>query len=259
MRITAVRHAWPNPPGFFMKRPLGHVDFSFVHFTTSVELYINDDKITVPEHACIIYNPGTPQYFYCPDGMVHDWFHFVDVTPDFFQYFGLLTDTLIFPNQWSFITELVEEIENEFYAQREYGEELIESKAKELFIKLSRSVSAKNKYDEITDQKTKAGLRQLRAEIVGNLSYNWTIAEMASKLMLSESRFAHVYHAYYGTSPIDDVIQVRINSAQSKLKFTDDPIGEIASSLGYRTITHFCRQFRKYVGVSPSQYRNKPY
>ena len=255
MRITSVRHAWPNPPGFFMKRPLGHSDYSFVHFTTSVELYIDDKSIIVPEHACIIYNPGTPQYFYCPDGMVHDWFHFVDVPPDLFEKLSLPTDVLIFPNQWSFITELVEEIENEFFAQREYDEELIDIKAKELFIKLSRSVSAKNKYDEITDQKIKSSLRQLRAEIVSNLSHTWTVAEMASRLMLSESRFAHVYHVYYGTSPIDDVIRVRINKAQSKLKFTDDPVSEIANSLGYRNTTHFCRQFRKCVGLSPSQYR----
>ena len=259
MRITAVRHAWPNPPGFHMKRPFGHFDYTFVHFTTSVELYMDDKTIIVPEHACIIYSPGTPQYFCCPEGMIHDWFHFVDIPSDFFEKIGLPTDVLIFPNQWSFITELVEEIENEFFAQREYDEELIDIKAKELFIKLSRSINAKNKYDEITDRKLKAGLRQLRAEIVGNLSHNWTVAEMASRLMLSESRFAHIYHVYYGTSPIEDVIRVRINKAQSMLKFTDNPICEIANSLGYRNTTHFCRQFRKYVGVSPSQYRNKPY
>ena len=253
IHITAIRHAWPNSPGFCLKRPYGHSDYSFVHFATSVELYMNGNDITVPKHACIIYNPGTPQHFCCPDGMLHDWFHFVNVPKDFFERLDLPTDALFYPNQWSFITELVEEMENEFYAQRDHNKELIDLKTKELFIRLSRST--KNIHIEITDHELTVNLRQLRTQIIQNVSHNWTVAEMASQLMLSPSRFAHLYKSYFGTTPLDDLIRMRIDAAQNRLMFTNDTVCGIADSLGYRNTTHFCRQFDKFVGISPSQYR----
>ena len=253
INITSIRHAWPNPPGFHLKRHDGHPDYTFVHFTTSVELYLNNETISVPEHACIVYTPGTPQYFYCPDGMIHDWIHFNNVPSDFFEKYDIPTDVLIYPKQWAFITELVEELENEFFARREYGNKLIDLKIGELFIKLNRSI--KNKYGEMADPKLAANLRQLRAEIMQDLSHDWTVAEMASKFMLSQSRFAHIYNTFYGTTPIDDLIRIRINAAQDSLTFTNNTVCEIADSLGYRNTTHFCRQFKKFVGVSPSEYR----
>ena len=112
--ITGVRHNWPNPPDFHLIRPNGHPDFTFVHFTTSVDLYLNGEKINTPEHACIIYKPGTAQDFHCPSGMLHDWFHFTNIPPNLLEELNLPTDLLIFPKQWSFITNLTEDIENEF-------------------------------------------------------------------------------------------------------------------------------------------------
>lgn len=185
--------------------------------------------------------------------MIHDWFHFNGALLHPLDELDIPTDILIFPKQWSFITDTVEEIENEFYAKRDYNEYLIDLKVNELFIRLSRSL--KDKYSEIIDKKFSSELRQLRTEIAQNLSHDWTVREMANKLMLSQSRFAHLYHAFYGTTPIDDLIRMRINTAQNALAFTQSSICEIAYSLGYRNITHFCRQFRKMIGISPSQYR----
>lgn len=170
-----------------------------------------------------------------------------------FSELDLPTDILLTPKGWSFIADTVEEMENEFYAKREYHGELIEAKIKELFIKLSRSV--KSKYPETVKESFTSELRQLRTEISQNLSHDWTVAEMASKLMLSQSRFAHLYHAFYGTTPIEDLIRMRIIAAQNALAFTQSSIYEISESLGYRNVTHFCRQFRKIVELTPSQYR----
>lgn len=255
INITSVRHNWPNPPGFCMNRPNGHPDYTFVHFTTSVEFGKGENVVTLPEHACIIYSPPTPQYFSCPQGMIHDWFHFNGLPKHLLDGLDIPTDTLFFPKQWSFITDITEEIENEFYAKREYNNRLIDLKVNELFIRLSRAI--KGNYSETVDQKFTSELRQLRTDIAQNLSHDWSVAEMASKLMLSQSRFSHIYHTFYGTTPVDDLIRMRIHAAQNALAFTQSPIGEIACSLGYRNTTHFCRQFRQSLGMSPSEYRKK--
>ena len=251
--ITSVRHSWPNPPGFYLSRSKGHPDYTFVHFITSVKLHLNGKIVIAPDHACIIYKPSTPQYFTCPDGMIHDWIHFSGVSEQLFDDLDIPTDELIFPKQWSFITDIIEEIENEFFARRDHNERLMDLKVNEMLIRLSRAL--KGDYSETIDQKFTSDLRQLRTNIAQNLSHSWTIAEMANKLMLSQSRFAHLYHSFYGISPIDDLIHMRISAAQNALTFTESSIHEIAYSLGYRNITHFSRQFRQSTGLSPSQYR----
>ncbi|MBR3864070.1 MAG: helix-turn-helix transcriptional regulator [Clostridia bacterium] len=253
INITSIRHTWPSPPGFCLNRPNGHPDYTFVHFITSVELRLNGKSVIAPEHSCIIYKPSTPQYFLCPKGMLHDWFHFNGVSEQLFSDLDIPTDVLILPKQWSFITELVEEIETEFYGKRNYSEPLIDLKINELFIKIGRAL--KGEYSKITDKEITYALRQLRIEISQNLSQDWTVSKMARKLMLSQSRFAHIYQNFYGTTPIEDVIRMRILSAKNALEFTQSTICEISYSLGYRNTTHFCRQFRQFVGISPSQYR----
>lgn len=53
----------------------------------------------------------------------------------------------------------------------------------------------------------------------------------------------------------DYQIQVRMEKAKDILQSTDLSIKAIAISVGYRTVTSFGPAFRKYSGMSPSEYR----
>lgn len=74
--LYGIRHAWPEQAGFCLNRRNGYPGYSFVHFLTSVEIVIDGVRTVTPNHACIIYAPGTPQYFIARQPLVHDWFHF---------------------------------------------------------------------------------------------------------------------------------------------------------------------------------------
>lgn len=253
MIITNVRHEWPNRAGFCLNRENGHVDYSFVHFTTGVSIRLGGVEVDVPEHTCIIWRPGTPQYFYCENGMIHDWFHFKGVSEELFLSIGLPLDTLFHPKQSYFITDLVQEIESEYFAQRGGSEDMMDLKARELFIKLARSIGDDG--TEAVDRDVLIRFRSLRKRMMQDLSHHWSVGEMARELSFSESRFYSLYRSFYGTSPIDDLIRARIDSAKSALLFTDHTVFEIAESLGYASVTHFCRQFRGHTGMTPVEYR----
>lgn len=251
--LTGIRHAWPEQEGFCLKREYGHPDYSFVHFFTSVEITLNGTAAAPPNHTCLIYRPGTPQYFIARQPLVHDWFHFSNVPDSLFRRLNLPLDTLLYPQQAGFITPLVQEMESEYFARRFESSELISLKMTELFIKLSRSLT--DEYTVVIDSPTSECLRRLRSEVLLSLNHPWTVAEMAARIPLSESRFYTVYRSFYGTSPMDDLIRARMDAAKNALLFTEQTISSIADSLGYNNLPHFIRQFRKFTGMSPSVYR----
>ena len=69
--LYGIRHAWPEQAGFCLNRRKGYPGYSFVHFLTSVEIVIGGVRTVTPNHACIIYAPGTPQYFIARQPLVH--------------------------------------------------------------------------------------------------------------------------------------------------------------------------------------------
>ena len=253
LTVTAIRHAWPEGAGFTIDRKHGYPDYTFLHFFGGIEIRLKDETIPAPPHTCILYRPGTPQFFLSRQALIHDWIHFSGNIEPLLARLNLPADTLIHPQRTDFITELVREMENEFFSQKCGRNELLTLKTKELFLKLVRACDGE--YDVPVNTTTEEHLRKLRAEIFLSLSHPWTIAEMASRMNLSPSRFFSVYRSLYGNSPTDDLICARIDAAKNVLAFTDKPVIHIAESLGYNNLTHFIRQFKTRTGKSPTEYR----
>ena len=254
LKLTSIRHAWPENIGLVIDRPQGHRDYTFLHFITSVELRYRDQIIVTPPHTCLLFAPGTPQFYCNKTPLIHDWFHFrADKTLPNTLLFPL--DTPFRPLHSDFITPIVKEMELEFLSAKPHGEALTELKIRELFLKLARAMSEEEMTAVSSD--TEERFRLLRADIFSHLGSSWSVPLMASRVGLSPSRFYDVYRTLYGNAPLHDIIAARIDAAKTALTFSSQSIAEIAASLGYTNITHFMRQFRAAVGVSPGAYRRR--
>ena len=53
------------------------------------------------------------------------------------------------------------------------------------------------------------------------------------------------------------IISLRIAMAKGYLENSTKNIAEISSEVGYENALYFSRLFRKYVGMTPTQYRKK--
>ena len=237
----------------FIDRPVGYPKYTFLHFNNSVEILVDGAMVTTEPHACIIYNIGTPQYFISPMPLTHDWMHFGGEAAPLFAAYGLAVDTLYYPSSPAFITDIISEMENEYFSHHPQWEQLLSLKTEELFLKLSRA--CRKKFVISVNSSTEGRFYNLRNTIFSDLSHQWTIGEMASMVGLSESRFAGLYKNFYGISPINDLIRARVNAAVNALENTGKSISEIAESLGYDNLPHFIRQFHSIVGMSPASYR----
>ena len=82
-----------------------------------------------------------------------------------------------------------------------------------------------------------------------------TIDRVAALVHLSTSQFQRRFRALFQTSPIQYLLQLRIDSACQQLQRTDVSLGSIALENGFYDQSAFCHQFQKRVGLTPRQYR----
>ena len=81
-----------------------------------------------------------------------------------------------------------------------------------------------------------------------------TLEQAADSVGFSKFHFTRLFKEYTGTTFLDYVMHKRIQAAQELLS-TDQSITSIAFRTGFNNLTSFNRSFKKYTGLSPSQYR----
>ena len=79
----------------------------------------------------------------------------------------------------------------------------------------------------------------------------------AEKLKMSYETFRKKFKRHQGMAPQQYLTHMTMKEAQKLLDTTDQPIYQIALSLGYCDEFHFSKQFSKFVGCTPSDYRSR--
>ncbi|MEF3307696.1 AraC family transcriptional regulator [Paenibacillus sp. GYB004] len=84
-----------------------------------------------------------------------------------------------------------------------------------------------------------------------------SIAQIAKEMHMSRSQCTKIFTKVYGVSPRRYVSLLIANQAKHLLVTTSLSIEDISIRLGFRSLSHFSRQFRRWTGTSPLQYRPK--
>ena len=98
-------------------------------------------------------------------------------------------------------------------------------------------------------------LLALRREISSKPELPWNVSDMANELHISPGYLQLIYKQKFDIACMDDVISFRLLKARDYLTYTQHSVAEIAELCGYNNTEHFCRQFRKNIGLSPGRYR----
>ena len=84
-----------------------------------------------------------------------------------------------------------------------------------------------------------------------------TIGELTGVTGISEAYLKRLFHERFGVSPKRYIIQLKINHAEELLYLGEYSVGEVAAMCGYSDVYFFSRQFKKYAGISPSDFAKK--
>ena len=98
-------------------------------------------------------------------------------------------------------------------------------------------------------------LKRVVAYIEDNIAEDLSLNAMAAVAAMSPYHFARAFKAATGASPLQFVINARIERARVMLKSTRLSIFEVAFRVGYGDPGHFSRHFKSRVGTTPGAYR----
>lgn len=242
---------------FEFERKDGLADFLLVYFKTPSLLNIRDHSYTISKPSIILLSSFTPfKYASVSSGYLDNYLHFVPDDKEEFE--AKLLFPMNIPIEVSYdmsISSIWEMICREYQNRSDFSMEiqyhhvmLLMLRIGELWKKQNTNVNNVPYYDN---------LHNLRTKIKQNPSQTWTVHEMAQIVGLSPAYFQMLYKKAFGITCLADVIQTKLDSAKALLLDTDLQINDIADELGYTSVYHFIRQFKKNTGLTPGVFRKK--
>lgn len=99
------------------------------------------------------------------------------------------------------------------------------------------------------------GVDIVQAYIEAHAHKRIELQQLAVLASCSPRQLQRLFRERLQKGPMEYLIQVRMEKAQRLLQTTSASIGDIAQQVGYQDVYYFSRAFRKYVGISPLQFR----
>lgn len=89
-----------------------------------------------------------------------------------------------------------------------------------------------------------------------NYMKNISLDDMSRNMYISSVYISKVFKEKTGESPINYLINLRLEKAKDLLISTESPVKAIAQSVGYSDAYYFSKLFKKYYGNSPCKFRS---
>ncbi len=240
---------------FDIRRVNGNGVYTLLFIKTEAFFEIDGKFIDTAPNTAILYDRNAYIHYGCHAQFYSDdWIHF-----DFLEEENLI-EKLVLPLNHPFpltdttlLTEYVKIIVSKNLSSHLYKEQIIDSLMHTLLYSLAEQIYVSK--DKRLKNKYFRRLNQIRMNIQNAPQKKWDVASIAREVNLSPTHFQRLYKSFFDTTCIQDIIQSRIKNAQFYLRTTNMSIQALSAFCGYDNELHFMRQFKKYTGMTPSEYR----
>lgn len=98
---------------------------------------------------------------------------------------------------------------------------------------------------------------EISTYIASNLYDDLSVESLAAKMNFSDSHFKSWFKKEFGVPPADYVLRLRIDEAKKLLQQPgENMVTNTAYRLNFSSSQYFATVFKKYTGVTPTEYRN---
>lgn len=240
--------------GIIRNRPNGSGSYTFVFFKSNTEVMLYDEAFNVEKNTFVLFQPTTPHYYReLESPFINDWFHCKgDELESLLLKANFPVDTPVKASDPLLISRSIMELQNTFRQGGTLRDDIIDCDLRSFFMKLGdlQSRTAPDKLNRYY-----IPFSELRNELYRYPQQKFCVSELASRLNMSKSYFQHIYKDLFSCSVMIDIINARLEHAKYLLDHSELSVTDIASLCGYDNDTHFMRQFKKFIGVSPRQYK----
>lgn len=84
-----------------------------------------------------------------------------------------------------------------------------------------------------------------------------SLEEICQAVNISKTECCRCFKQQLRMTPFEYLMTYRVNAAAGWLEKGNDTIGEIAEKTGFGSNSYFCKQFRRYMGCTPLEYRRR--
>jgi AraC-like DNA-binding protein len=99
-------------------------------------------------------------------------------------------------------------------------------------------------------------LVSIESYIREHLNEKLTLKKIADQFYMSTRSLVHLFKLEYGDTVFDYLIFTRLSRAITLLRERKLTVAEIAYQLNYRNAYYFSKQFKKFFGITPTDYRH---
>lgn len=103
------------------------------------------------------------------------------------------------------------------------------------------------------DGATFSRFAQLIHKINSNISRPYSLADLASEMAMSQTSLYRYFKKLTSEAPLTYIKNIRLQKAREMILEKDASIKEVSKNVGYKSVSQFSREFRRYFGVPPKQ------
>ncbi|WOC31619.1 MULTISPECIES: helix-turn-helix transcriptional regulator [Caproicibacterium] len=248
--IRYIGYSAVHTENFIFDVPGGHDCWLLLLTHTPALFFVDGTLREYPAKCAVLFAPRQKIYYRaCGSTYENDWIRF-DSTETYVSTLPVQGRPFLLPDP-EYCHSLFQLLTWEHTMPGLNSERTVDQLLRVLFTKLLEACSLKSSFPHYHS------LLLMRKEIYNHPQGDWTVPRMAEQLHLSSGYLQVLYKKIFGTSCMEDVIDGRIRMAEDQLLYTDKPVSEVAEQCGYSNLEHFCRQFKKTAGLSPTAFRKQ--
>lgn len=238
-------------------RPKGRIDYQLLYIASGKAHFYFDGKDTVvPAGHMVIYVPREEQRYeyFGEDKTEAYWVHFTGSNvKGIMRHFDIpYKENYFYSGSSEEYKTLFNSMIHELRTLPVCYEEMIEMNLRQLFMVIQRTRLERK---PAVNTFAQAEVSFARRYFFEHYSDEINISDFAQSRHMSVSWFMRNFKQVTGVSPMQYILNLRIENAQMLLETTSYSVNEISSIVGYENQLYFSRIFKKQKGVSPTEYR----